>query len=186
MKKILLFIVTILLLSGCSRENEQFDWAMSLRTNLLNANGCSFVAQVTADFMDKTYTFTMCCQSDKDGNVEFEVLEPEHIAGITGIISGDGGKFTFDDTALIFALQTDGVLSPVSAPWILVRTIQGGFVRYCTKEDDLLRITADDSYEDDALTMDIWINAAGQPIHADIYENNQRILTLTVRDYQLL
>ena len=85
-----------------------------------------------------------------------------------------------------FALQTDGLFSPVSAPWVFVRALRGGYVRYCGREDGLLRLTVDDSYEDDALTLDIWINGQGQPVQADIFENNQRILTLTIREYHIL
>ena len=186
MKKRLIFLVTILLLCGCSRGNDQFDRAMSLRTGLLNANGCSFVAQVTADFTDKTYTFTMRCQSDQEGNIQFEVLEPSYISGITGSIRYDGGKLTFDDTALAFELQADGLMSPVSAPWVLVRALRGGYVRSCGREDGLLRLTVDDSYEEDALMLDIWVGEENAPVQADIYENNRRILTLVISDYQLL
>jgi hypothetical protein len=185
MKKVWVLLLVMLLLCGCDRGNEGIDRVMSLRTDLLNANGCSFEAQVTADFTEATYTFKMRCQSDKDGNLEFEVLEPEYISGITGAIGGDGGKLTFDDTALTFALQTDGMLSPVGGPWVLMRALRGGYVRYCTQEEALLRVTMDDSYEDDALTLDLWVNGAGEPVRADIYENNRRIITITVKNYQL-
>ena len=186
MKRMLAVFFAVLLLCGCSRENDEFDRAMSLRTRLLNANGCSFTAKVTADFTDKTYTFTMRCQSDRDGNLEFEVLEPEYISGIKGNIRYDGGNLTFDDTALAFTLQTDGFISPVSAPWVLIRALRGGYVRYCNQEDQLLRLTVDDSYQDDALTLDVWIDAECRPVQADIYENNRRILTISINEYQLL
>lgn len=186
MKRILLLVMTAIMLCGCSRGSDEFDRAMSLRTDLINANGCSFVAKVTADFSDKTYTFIMRCQSDKDGNLEFEVLEPEYISGIKGNIRYDGGKLTFDDIALAFGLQADGLISPVSAPWVLVRALRGGYVRYCGREEQFLRLTVDDSYEEDALMLDIWIGADNKPVQADIYENNKRILTLVVSDFQLL
>lgn len=186
MKKILVYIVSLLLLGGCSRENGEFDRAMSLRTGLLNANGCSFTATVTADFTDKTYTFTVDCQSDREGNIDFEVLEPEYISGIKGSIRYDGGKLTFEDTVLAFELQADGLMSPVSAPWVLVRALRGGYVRYCGQENQFLRLTVDDSYEEDALMLDIWIGSENKPVQADIYEKNRRIMTIVVNDYQLL
>lgn len=186
MKKGFVIFLAVLLLCGCSGATDEFDRAMRVRTGLLNAKGCSFEATVTADFADQTYTFAMACRSDEEGNLEFEVLEPDYISGISGTIDFEGGKLTFDDTALAFALQTDGFLSPVSAPWVLVRALRAGYVRYCGQEEDLLRLTVDDSYEDDALTLDIWINGQGQPEQADIYENNRRILSLMIRNYQLL
>ena len=120
MKRVYILVIAAILLCGCNKGNNEFERAMLLRTDLLNANGCSFVAKVTADFSDRTYTFTMRCQSDQNGNVTFEVLEPDYISGIQGKIAHDGGKLIFDDTALAFGLQADGLISPVSAPWVLV------------------------------------------------------------------
>lgn len=186
MKRILAIFLIVLMLCGCSRGNDQFDRAMSLRTGLLNANGCKFVAQITADFADKTYMFTMRCRADKDGNIEFEVLEPEYIAGIQGQIRYDGGKLTFDDTALAFELHADGLLSPVSAPWVLVRALRGGYVRHCGQDGQLLLLTVDDSYEEDALMLHIWLGEKNMPVQAEIYENNRRILTLSIKEFELL
>lgn len=186
MKRMLVVCLTVLLLCGCSKENDNFDRAMSLRTSLLNANGCSFTATVTSDFIDKTYTFTMQCQADSDSSVQFEVLSPEYISGISGEIDANGGKMIFDDTVLAFELQADGLMSPVSAPWVLIRALQSGYVRYCGLEDQLLRITVDDSYEEDALMLDIWIGSDNSPVQADVYENNKRILTISVSNYRLL
>lgn len=185
MKKVLLFLMFIVLLSGCSRESDEFDRAMTVRTGLLNAAGCSFTTTVSADFSDKTYSFTIICRSDKDGNMEFEVMQPDYISGIKGSISSTEGKLIFDDTVLTFPLQTDGLLSPICGPWVMIQALRGGYVRYCGMEDNALRLTVDDSYEEDALMLDIWINDENQPIQADIYENNRRIMTLSISDYRL-
>ena len=186
MKKLYGMILVVLFLCGCSGNNQEFDRAMRLRTSLLNAEGCNFETTITASFSDQTYTFSMNCRTDREGNIGFSVTNPEYIAGIGGTIGVEGGKLTFDDAVLAFALQTDGILSPVSAPWVLMQAMRSGYVRYCVQEDDLLRVTVDDSYQDDALTLDIWINSDGQPIQADIFENNRRILTMTIRNYTLL
>lgn len=186
MKKIVIFLLVMMLLVGCRRNNDAFDRAMSLRTDLLNANGCSFNATVSAEFSDKTYTFALFCQSDKDGNLTFEVLQPSYISGIKGSISSAAGKLVFDDTALTFPLQTEGVISPISGPWVLLQALSGGYVHHCGQEEEYLRLTVDDSYEEDALRLDVWINSKNQPVQADIYENNRRILTLSISDYQLL
>lgn len=186
MKRIIVLLLTAVILCGCSRENSEFDRAMSVRTGILGAKGCSFLAHITADFVDKTYTFVMQCQADQTGNIQFELTEPDYLMGIEGTIAAEGGKLIFEDTALAFTLQPDGVLSPVSAPWLLMRALRGGYVRHCVFEEEYLRITVDDSYEEDALTLDIWVDENNAPVQADIFQNNVRIMTISIKDYRLL
>ena len=186
MKRIVLFLVVLALLCGCQPVNNDLDRAMVLRTKLNQGAGCSFEADITADYGDKTYQFSLLCVADQKGNVTFEVLSPKTIAGIKGKIDNEGGKLTFDDVALSFALQADGFLSPVSAPWILIRALTGGYVRHCGQEESLLRVTVDDSYQDDAFMLDIWLNDANIPIRADIFEANRRILALEIKNFKLL
>ena len=156
---------------------------MSLRTKLLGS-GCQFEASVTADYGDKTYSFEMACRVDKAGNLQFEVLQPDTISGITGSIADSGGKLTFDDSALAFPLQADGLLSPVSGPWVLLKALRGGYVRHCGMEEGLLRVRVDDSYDEDALTLDIWLDG-GVPVRGDIYEENRRILVIEVKSFTI-
>lgn len=178
-------MLCLLLLMGCSRENTELDRAMALRTSLLNGKGCSFDGQITADFGDKTYVFLLKYEADEKGNVDFIVLEPENIKEITGTIQGEGGMLRFDDKALAFPLLADGVLSPISGGWILLRALRSGYVRHCTAEGDLLRVTVDDSYEQDALTLDVWLNENNSPVQADLYEENRRIMTITLQNFQI-
>ena len=60
MRKCWLFILfPLFLLSACSADNGQIGGALAMRQRLLNANGCSFTATVTADYGDKVYSFSM-------------------------------------------------------------------------------------------------------------------------------
>ena len=88
-------LLCLLLLAGCSAAPKEMDRAMALRRKLLAAQSCSFDAEITADYGDKLHTFAMACQADFQGNLTFTVTEPETIAGITGIVDGQGGKLTF-------------------------------------------------------------------------------------------
>jgi hypothetical protein len=53
-------------------------------------------------------------------------------------------------------------------------------------EDDLLRLTIDDSYREDALTVDIWLDAQDTPVRAEILYDGRRILTLTIKNFQMV
>ena len=185
MKKIVIYLLLALLLWGCAASDSGDDRAMALRSRLQGGNGCGFDATITADYGDKTYTFAMGCEFDAHGNLSFTVKEPQTIADIKGMIDGSGGKLTFDGNALSFPLLCDGQASPVSAPWIVYRTLKGGYLKTSVQEDDLLHLTIDDSYADDALQLDIWLNTDSNPVRAEIVYESRRILTVQIENFQI-
>ena len=186
MKRIVVILMILLSLCGCNQAEKGIDRALSLRSDLLNANGCSFDAEITADFGERTYTFMLSCQADQDGNISFCVLAPEYISGIKGKLSYEGGKLTFEKVALAFDLQTDDILSPVSGPWILLRALRGGYIQSYATEGNDLRLTVNDSYQDDALMLDIWLNSEGVPFRADVFEENRRVLSIGLDNFKML
>lgn len=186
MKRIVIVILSVLFLWGCTGATALTDRAMELRASLQGGNGCSFDTVITADYGQKTYTFAMGCQFDAHGNLSFTVKEPETIAGITGTIDAVGGKLTFDGNALAFPILADGQASPVSAPWLLYKTLCGGYLKSAAQEDELLHLTIDDSYADDALQLDIWLDTTDQPVRAEVVYENRRILTLVIENFVIL
>ena len=185
MKRIVILLCALLLLTGCSGKNQELDRAMNLRSKLLSKT-VAFDAKITADYGDKTYTFAMNCQVDSQGQLSFTVIEPELISGIKGTVSATGGKLTFDDTALAFPLMADEQLTPVSAPWILLKTLRGGYLTSANMEEELLHLTIDDSYEEDALQLDIWLNGENIPVRADILWKNRKFLSMEVKSFRFL
>lgn len=184
MKKVIGVLLVMLLLSGCGDSNRELEQGMAFRTKLLAASQCSFDAEITADYGDKVYTFSMSCLGNSDGDISFTVTQPETIAGVAGTISEEGGKLTFEDTALCFELMADDQLSPVSAPWVFLRTLRSGYLTSACMEDGLLRLSIDDSFEDDALHLDIWLEDDA-PVRAEILYDNRRILTVTVNHFKI-
>jgi len=185
MKYVGLLTCMVFLLSGCTLGNTEMDRAMDLRSQLLAASEVTFHAAVVADYGDQIHRFGMDCTGNSQGDVQFAVTEPETISGITGTVSEEGGKLTFDDKALFFELLTDDQLSPVSAPWIFLRTIRSGYIRSAGMEDDLLRLTIDDSYDEDALQLDIWLENEHVPVRADILYDGKRILSLDIENFDI-
>lgn len=165
-------------------KNEELETAMDLRARLLAGN-CSFQTEIVADYGDKLYTFGMRCEADSRGAVGFQVIAPDSIAGISGNASSDGGMLTFDDASLAFPLLADGQLSPVSAPYVLINTLRGGYVRSAGKDGDLVLVTIDDSYDEDALQLDIWLDAQGMPVRGEILFDGRRILSMTISDFRI-
>lgn len=186
MRKMAAVFALLLVLAGCKGENVQMDRVLKLRSKMLNANGCSFDAVITADYGRQSYEFTLACIADNQGNIQFTVQAPDSISGITGRVSTEGGKLTFDDKALAFELLADGQLSPVSSPWVLVKTLRSGYITACGMDGDDLFASIDDSYADDALHMDIWFDAKDLPMRADILWSDRRYLSMEVKNFQFL
>lgn len=185
MKRIAAVIFALVLLTGCTGKRDELDRAMKLRANLLGCLGCSFDVAVTADYGDEIFEFAMSCEADGRGNLSFTVTQPESIAGITGEISSGEGKLTFEDAALQFPLLADDQVTPISGPWILIKTLLGGYLTAANEEEDLLHLTIHDSYEDDALQMEIWLNSENAPVCGEILYDGRRIVTMTVENFRI-
>ena len=53
-------------------------------------------------------------------------------------------------------------------------------------EDGLLRMSLDDSYEDDALHVDIWLDPQDCPVRAEIVYDGYRILSVEVSKFLIV
>ncbi len=182
MKRTVAAVLLLLLLCGCGNADADLSRGLALREKL-QQSGCSFTATITADYGEKLYEFVMECESDAAGTVGFTVLRPESIAGVTGKVSAGGGKLSFDDSVLAFELLADGELSPVSAPWLLMKTLRSGYLASCSKCDGNLCLTIDDSYEDDALQLDIILNQDDLPQRVHILWQGRRVLSMHVENF---
>ncbi len=183
MKRLLALFLFFMMLCGCNSSQSQMDQALALRQQLLKSQGCRFIADIFADYQDKLYSFTLNCESDETGILKFTVIQPESISGITGTVSKQGGNLTFDDKVLAFPLLIDGLLSPVSAPWIFLQAMRSGYIKSCGSDTDGLRITINDTYSGEALNVDVYTNAVGTIKHSDVYWQGRRILSIDIRDF---
>ena len=147
---------------------------------------CRFRATVSADYGDMIHTFVLECEADERGDVAFSVAAPDTISGITGSLTGESGFLTFDGEILGFNMLADGQLSPVSAPWVLIHTLRGGYLRYCAETDSGLHLTIDDSYAENAMQVDIWLSGEHLPTGAEILWQGRRILTVKVENFEFV
>lgn len=186
MKRLLIIFFVSMLFCGCSGQEGELDRAMTLRQRLFSGNGCSFTAEITADYGDYIYTFTLSCQGDQQGNLAFTVVSPESISGITGTVSDAGGKITFDGAVLAFPTIADGQVTPVTAPWLFLKTLRSGYIVSCGEDKEGTYLKIDDSYSDKAVHLDIWLDANLMPESAEVLWDGRRILSILVKDFTIL
>ena len=178
MKKGLLFLFSLilLLLPGCKAAGgDTMDQALAFRAKLQGAEGCSFRSEITADYRDEVFTFTLSCIADQAGGISFQVEAPESIAGISGKVDGETGKVTFDGTALAFGPLADGQLSPLATPYVLVRSWRTGYITACGLDGEELRMTVDASFEEKANRCGILETGEGVELCWGVSEYGQHL-----------
>ena len=186
MKRVFPLLLSLVFLCGCGSGQQALDAGHQLRSDIIQADGCSFVAEITADYGDELYSFSMQCDFDKDGTLVFCVLSPESISSITGKIDAGEGVLTFDDQMLAFSMLADGQITPVSAPWVMLKAVRCGYISACTAEKSGYYLQIDDRYIQDPLTVDLWIEPDGNISRGEFLWEGRRILTVQVSEFKLL
>lgn len=185
MKKVIVLLVSIFLLTGCSGTKEGQNDLLKLR-EIISGKDYAFLANIHADFGENTYDFKLDCHFDAAGSMTFSIVSPDTILGITGNISATGGELTFDDKAVAFYLLADGIISPVSAPWLAMKGIRSGFVSSWGEEEGGKVFTIEDILEGTNVTFRVLIGKDLQIKSAEIIWEDRCILSLTVEDFRYL
>lgn len=113
-------------------------------------------------------------------------MSPESLEGISGEIEAEGGKLTFDDTALDFGLLADGQVSPVTCTYMMLKTWRSGYISSAGETEEGLRITFDSSFAEKPLTVDLWLDGTGIPVWGEITFSDRKILTAEIKNFMFL
>jgi hypothetical protein len=186
MKRLLFIFLFLFIFAGCTNTEENMDRAIAFRQMLLKCNGCQIECELTADYGDILYQFSLNCESDNRGNVLFTVSAPESIAGITGSISSSGGNIKFDDTLLGFPILSEDLPTPLSAPWLFITGLRSGYIRASNIDDGKLIMTIADTYEEDPIIMNIHFDKQECPAFCEFIWNGRRILSMEINSFTYL
>lgn len=180
----LLMMLLTVCFCGCQSEESTLRPAIEFRADLVQAGGCSFSAEVEADFGDTTEQFSLYCEAQQDC-MDITVTAPETMEGITAHITENGGKITYEGMSAEFGLLANGNVSPAAAPAITAACWQNEYISAAGQEDDALyRATYEKNFDEKRLIVDSWFKN-DLPIYAEVCYNNQRILKLTITDFVL-
>lgn len=182
MRRVIAVLAMCLFCVACAAEDKYISPALEFRTALIQAKGCSFVAEVTADFGKTVQIFTMDCESDAQDAFYLTVLEPETLKGITATVKESGGQITYDGLAMDFGLLANGNVIPAAAPAIVAACWTDEYISAAGEQGEEYRVTYEKNFDENRLIVDTWFKK-GVPICAEICYNNQRIIKITIRDF---
>ena len=175
MKRLLPLLMVFLV--GCAGPDPAMDAALDLRSRCLSSPQVEFWVQIYADYISQVEEFTLDCAQNGE-TLSFRVAAPEDIGGICGTVRGSEGSVRFDDAMLAFPLMADGRLSPLSGPWVVMKAIRTGNILAAGREGELIHLVIDDSYEENALTVDLWLDG-GAVSQAEVAWEGRRCLAMT-------
>lgn len=177
-------MMTCLILTGCSKNTNYMQQALDFRSQLLGADGCSFTADVTIEYPEKTFDFTMQCRFSGN-DAELCVISPDAISGINATFHGDAASLVFDDVSLEFGTLANGYVAPLAAPWILGSAWSGDYISAAGKDGDFCRITWLKGYNDEELSIDTWFENE-TPVYAEISHDGTRVLQVKITEFVYL
>lgn len=188
MKRFLCVVVLIcFVFSSCSQNSsdQSMQDAIDFRTSLMAAEGCTFQAQVSADYGERVYEFTLGCEFVPEGEARLTVLSPDMISGVSAVIGPDGTNIEFDGAVLDFGTMANGRVAPMALPWLLGRAWCSEYIRSAGRDGDQILITCLMGYGEDEVVIETWLSDDRVPVRCDISYDGQRCIAASISDFRL-
>lgn len=132
-------MMTLILLTGCSgggqggvRSAEEL--ALSIRGEHLAMTSCTASADITADYGQRVYEYSMRVSWEKGGETVLTITAPESIAGITARIKDGTSYLEYDGVSLETGALSGGGLSPIEVVPAALNYICSGYIAECDFE----------------------------------------------------
>ena len=130
-KKLYLPMILLLLsasLNGCGTAEANNEQALTLRSDFLAMTSCSGCMELTADYGQRVYDYTVTFMGTKEDGLTLTLTAPEEVSGITAHLDEGQTFLTFDGVRLETGpLNADG-LSPLDALPIFLSEMRSGYI----------------------------------------------------------
>ena len=176
-------MLLLLLLCACGAGETSAQTPVSFRTGLKEAEGCSFVAALTADYGEYIRQFTLECHC-ASGALTLTVQDPYNAAGITAVVSGDQAEVSFGDTILAVEEFSTRRISPMAAPYILERAWSEGYISATGTDGTCETVEYLLGYGSDELIVTTFFEN-GLPLRAEISDGANVLIHCEISDFSL-
>lgn len=123
-----LLLLPVILLCGCTGEQEDNDLALQLRADFLDRTGCAGTMEVTADYGQRVYQYTVTFSGNEKDGLSLVITAPEEVAGITATIAQGQTFLTFDGVQLETGPLNETGLSPLDALPAFLTAMESGYI----------------------------------------------------------
>ncbi len=193
MRRLFACVLMMTLLAACAPAGETpEDAAFHLQEHYRAMAGFSATVDLTAEYGDRVYDFTVDALCRKDGETVLTITAPELIAGITARLAEGETVLEYDGAALSLGdLDGDG-LTPVSAVPELFRQAAVGWMARCAWADEgrtqLQALCRDPEAEEGtgAEFLMLFDRETFAPIRAELSRDGVRVLTAQFSDFTFL
>ena len=138
-KRLCALMMILFLLTGCSGGDKEGGYsaeelALSIRAEYLAMTECSTTVDITADYGQRVYEYTLDVAWQKNGETVLTVVAPEKIAGVTARIKAGSARLEYDGASIETGMLSAEGLSPMEAVPAILEYIFSGFIAECDFE----------------------------------------------------
>lgn len=127
-----MIILALVLLAGCGRDSGTDrgaeELALEIRTEYIGMTALSAGLEVTADYGERVYTYSMALAWDQKEGTTLTLTAPEEVAGVTLQAKDGETALEYDGVRLETGPLSEEGLSPVDAVPALLRQVREGFI----------------------------------------------------------
>ena len=191
-----LMMTLCLLLSACGGDEAEAqnadELALAIRTEYLAMEGCTARMEITAEYGDRVYQFTVGLGHVQGGETTLTVVEPEEAAGVTARISGEKAFLEYDGVSLETGPLDESGLSPVGAVPFLLRGAREGFMAESALEivgdTECLRMTCRDPEvpPGEGIELSLWFDSTTHLlVRGEILSEGFRVIDCSFTDFSM-
>ena len=131
-------LMMTLLLTACSGSGEESadNLAARIRAEYLALSGWSAEIDMTADYGERVYDFTVDAVWQREGDTVLTITAPELIAGITARLTDGAGYLEYEGASLSTGPLTGDGMNPLEAVPYVMDQIKSGYMARCSFEQE--------------------------------------------------
>lgn len=185
-----LFLLLAACGGGAGTGNDQL--ALDIRADYLEMNGCTAKLDVTADYGQRVYEYTLALTYAREGDTLLTVVAPDIIAGVTARVSKDSAALEYDGVSLETGPLDDQGLSPLSAAPVLLACARESFIAESALETvgetEALKVTYRDpeSTPGTGREVSLWFDANTHALlQGEILSDGYQVIRCTFTEFAM-